>query len=150
MKIEGATTIEQYIAWFTQEEQAVLKSISAMIEKVIPIWYQMEYRWWMITREVPLERYPETYNKQPLAFTALARQKNNYALYLSALYMWDNSWRTLVEEGFKRLWKKPDMWKSCIRFKSPADIPLEEILQSISACNIDEFIAIYEKGRGIN
>ena len=38
--------------------------------------------WGMITWQVPLKRYPDTYNKQPLAFVALAAQKNNYALYL--------------------------------------------------------------------
>lgn len=42
--------------------------------------------WGMITWQIPLARYPTTYNKRPLAYVALAAQKNNYALYLSGVY----------------------------------------------------------------
>jgi hypothetical protein len=37
----------------------------------------------MLAYEIPLSRYPDTYNQQPLMYLALAAQKNNYALYLT-------------------------------------------------------------------
>ena len=44
----------------------------------------MEYG--MVTWGIPLERYPKTYNGQPLAYAALAAQKHYYALYLMGDY----------------------------------------------------------------
>ena len=38
--------------------------------------------WGMIVYEVPLERYPDTYNKQPIGLVALASQKNYMSLYV--------------------------------------------------------------------
>ena len=39
----------------------------------------------MISYEIPLERYPGTYNGQPLLFAALANQKRHMAV--SALHL---------------------------------------------------------------
>jgi hypothetical protein len=36
--------------------------------------------WGMISWEVPLERYSDTYNGQPLSYAALAAQKSHTAL----------------------------------------------------------------------
>jgi hypothetical protein len=38
---------------------------------------------------VPLERFPNTYNKQPLAYAGLASQKNYISLYLMKVYAED-------------------------------------------------------------
>jgi len=38
--------------------------------------------WGMITYQVPLETYPNTYNGKPLAYAAVASQKNHMAVYL--------------------------------------------------------------------
>lgn len=40
----------------------------------------------MLTYVIPLERYPETYNKRPLMTMALAAQKNHFSLYLMGCY----------------------------------------------------------------
>jgi hypothetical protein len=45
--------------------------------------YRETMNWGMITYEIPMERYPDTYNKQPLGCAALAAQKNHFALYLN-------------------------------------------------------------------
>ena len=42
--------------------------------------------WGMISYEIPLARYPDTYNGQPLGVLALAAQKRHYSLYLNAAY----------------------------------------------------------------
>jgi hypothetical protein len=36
----------------------------------------------MITYEIPLERFGDTYNGKPLMYAALASQKNHMAIYL--------------------------------------------------------------------
>ena len=47
--------------------------------------------WGMITYQVPLDRYPDTYNGQPLAYAALASQKNHMAVYLTGIYTDDET-----------------------------------------------------------
>ena len=40
----------------------------------------------MIGWVVPLKDFPDTYNKQPLAYAGLAAQKNYNSLYLNCVY----------------------------------------------------------------
>jgi hypothetical protein len=43
-------------------------------------------RYGMIGWYVPLERFPDTYNGQPLALAGLASQKSYVSLYLNSVY----------------------------------------------------------------
>jgi len=54
----------------------------------------------MIVYQIPLERYPETYNKKPLMLAAIASQKNYISLYLMSVYgtrNWRNGLRAKVK-----------------------------------------------------
>ena len=101
----------------------------------------------MIAWQVPLSRYPETYNGEPLLFAALAAQKNNYALYLMCLYR-NKKRETALRAAYKRIGRKPDMGKSCIRFRKFEDLPLPGIRKIIAGVPLKTFIADYEKARG--
>ena len=79
----------------------------------------------MITYEVPLERFPETYNDKPLMYAALASQKNHMSLYLMGCYMSPDI-RKNFEDAYKKSGKKFDAGKSCIRFKKVQDLSLEQ------------------------
>ncbi len=146
MKVE-ANSVQEYLDCFPQDQREVLEFLRNFINEHRDKWLQESYRRGMITREVPFSVVPETYNNQPLSYAALARQKNNYALYLSAVYMGDNPWRAEVEKGFQRIGKKPDMGKSCIRFKKLEDIPLEEIANAIEHCTMEKVIDRYKQSR---
>jgi hypothetical protein len=50
-------------------------------------------------------------------------------------------------EGFKRVGKKLDMGKSCVRFKTANDLPLDVIGLTIAATPVKEFIGQYERSR---
>jgi hypothetical protein len=77
----------------------------------------------MIAYEIPLTRYPNTYNGQPLMFAALASQKNYMSLYLTTVYG-DRATEKWFKESYKTRGKKLDMGKSCVRFKELEDCPL--------------------------
>jgi hypothetical protein len=77
----------------------------------------------MIVYEVPLSRYPDTYNGQPLCYAALAAQKNHAAVYLMSAYGNPAVVREL-KDGFRKAGRKLDMGKSCIRFRRAEDLPL--------------------------
>lgn len=81
-----AATVEDYLAELPEERRAVVRAIREVIRANLPPGYAETMNWGMIAYEVPLARYPDTYNKKPLAYAALAAQKNYYALYLNCVY----------------------------------------------------------------
>jgi hypothetical protein len=95
--------------------------------------------WSMITYQVPLEAYPETYNKQPLMYAALASQKNHMAVYLTGIYI-DETLRKEFEEAYKATGKRLDVGKSCVRFKKLDDLPLALIGKAIASMPVPEFV----------
>ena len=103
--------------------------------------------WGMIAYEVPLERYPDTYNGEPLMYAALAAQKRHYSLYLTSVYQ-DPERLDRLKDQFREAGKKVDMGKSCVRFKKLDDLPLEVIGQVIASDSVDEFVRGYEEARG--
>jgi hypothetical protein len=112
----------------------------------LPEGYREAMNWGMISYEVPLERYPSTYNKQPLGYAALAAQKHYYALYLMGAYA-DPAQAARLQEAFDRAGKKMDMGKSCLRFRSLDDLPLDAIGEVIASTLPEALIARYEAGR---
>src|SRR5207248_6246879 len=92
----------------------------------LPRGYREAANWGMICYEVPRERYPDTYNGQPLCYAALAAQKNHYAIYLTCVYQ-DPEQAAWLKGEFRKAGKKLDMGKSCLRFKRLEDLPLEAI-----------------------
>jgi hypothetical protein len=102
--------------------------------------------WGMISYELPLERYPNTYNGQPLSYAALAAQKNYYTLYLMTAVQ-NSEQEAFLKGAFKKAGKKFDMGKSCLRFKRLDDLPLDAIARVIASTPPDKFIAQYEAGR---
>jgi hypothetical protein len=100
----------------------------------------------MISYEVPLARYPNTYNGKPLCYVALAAQKHHLALYLMCAY--GNPDRAAwLEAAFRGAGKRYDAGKSCLRFQTLDDLPLEAIGQVIAECPAEQFIAQYETAR---
>ena len=146
MVSSAATSVTQYLEELPPERRKVVAAVRAVVRKHLPKGYAESMNWGMIAYEIPLARYPETYNKQPLAYVALAAQKNNYALYLSGPYM-DPEVDAMLREAFKSAGKKLDMGKSCLRFKSLDDIPLDVIGKVVAAVPVDRYIEHYENSR---
>jgi hypothetical protein len=101
----------------------------------------------MIGWYVPLERFSDTYNGQPIGPAALAAQKNYNALYLVSIYS-DLALEAWFKTAFKAAGKKLDMGKSCLRFKRLDDLPLDVIGQTIAKVPVDKLVARYEAVKG--
>lgn len=104
--------------------------------------------WGMITYEVPLRTFPDTYNGQPLAYAALASQKWHMAVYLSGIYGTADL-RAWFEEAYRATGLRMDIGKSCVRFTSIDQLPLDLIGEAIAAVPVDEFIAMHEVSRSL-
>jgi len=142
-----AKSVAAYLRELPAGRRAVVSTVRDAIRLALPRGYQEAMNWGMIAWQVPLSRYPETYNGQPLLFAALAAQKNNYALYLMCLYQ-NKKLETALRTAYKRIGRKPDMGKSCIRFRKFEDLPLSDIRKIIASVPLKAFIANYEKARG--
>src|SRR5215210_5335654 len=80
------TTPAAYLASLPPERREVIAAVRAVVKRHLPEGYVETMNWGMLSYEIPLSRYPKTYNKKPLMYLALAAQKNNYALYMMNVY----------------------------------------------------------------
>ena len=112
----------------------------------MPTGYHEAVAWGMITWSVPLERYPDTYNGQPLCYVGLAAQKRHYSVYLMGLYS-DSEQDTDFRARWLASGRKLDMGKSCLRFKRLADLDLDLLAEVVASTPVDAFLATYERVR---
>lgn len=146
MAQSSATTVAAYLAGLPPDRRASIARIRGVIRKRLPRGYRESVSWGMICYAVPLSRYPDTYNGQPLCYAALAAQKNHLALYLMSAYM-DPELARALKDGFKKAGKRLDMGKSCLRFRSAEDLPLGVIGDIIASTPMAKFIAIAESAK---
>ena len=144
----SASTIEEYLAELPDERRAAIETVRQVILKNPPSGYEEVMNWGMITYQVPLETYADTYNKKPLMYAALAAQKNHMAVYLTAIYMNGEASREF-EAAYIATGKRYDVGKSCVRFKELVDLPLELIGESIASLQVDEFVDRVNEARSV-
>jgi hypothetical protein len=144
MVMSKATTVAGYLAELPDDRRKTIAAVRAVVRKNLPKGYKEAIGYGMICYTVPLSAYPDTYNCQPLCYAALAAQKNYCALYLMNVYG-DKPTAKAFRDGFKKAGKKLDMGKSCVRFKTAEDLPLDVIGQTIAAMPVKAFIEMFEK-----
>ncbi len=144
----NASTVEEYMGELPEERRAAIEAVRQVILKNLPKGYEEAMNWGMITYQVPLETYPDTYNKKPLMYAALAAQKNHMAVYLTAIYMDEKTSREF-ETAYRATGKQYDVGKSCVRFKGLADLPLELIGESIASLQVSEFVERVNDARSV-
>jgi hypothetical protein len=139
-----AETVEVYLAELPESRRTAIERVRDTILENLPEGYDEGMLWGMIAYYVPLGRYPDTYNVRPLTMAALANQKNYMALYL----MGANAERdSRFREEYRKRGKRLDMGKSCVRFRSLDDLPLDLVGGVIAATPVDEFLRLYEASR---
>ncbi|MBK5099288.1 MAG: DUF1801 domain-containing protein [Gemmatimonadetes bacterium] len=134
-----AKTVDAYLAQLPEDRRAAISAVREVILENLPHGYEESMNWGMIAYEVPLSTYPDTYNGQPLAYAALASQKNHMAVYLSGIYM-DEKAREKFERDYRATGKRIDVGKSCVRFRKLEDLPLPVIGEAIAYLPADEFV----------
>lgn len=137
------TTPAAYLASLPPERRKVIAAVRAVVKKHLPKGYVESMNWGMLAYEIPLSRYPDTYNKQPLMYVALAAQKNNYALYLTSASS-NQALMAKLAAAYKTAGRKLDMGKSCLRFKTLEELPLDVIGQLVASIPVDLRIQMAE------
>ena len=135
-----AATVKDYIAQIPGERRVSIEKLRVLIIENLPKGYEETMNWGMITYQVPLSIYGDTYKKKPLMYAAIASQKNYMSLYLTAAYM-NEQVRKDFEKEYRATGKKPNMGKSCLRFRKLEDLPLELIRKTIASLSVDDFVS---------
>jgi hypothetical protein len=130
----SAKSVEDYLASLPDDRRVIITKLRSVILKNLPRGYEEVLNWGMITYQVPISIEPDTYNKLPLMYAALASQKNNISLYYTF-----NGGKDLAKV-WKNAKKKPDVGKSCLRFKSLDDVDVTGIGKLIASKPIKDFI----------
>ncbi len=142
----SAATVDQYLSELPDNRLEAIEAVRDVILENLPDGFEEAMNWGMITYQVPLERYPDTYNKQPLMMAALASQKNHMAVYLTGVYA-DPESRNSFLTAYQATGKRLDMGQSWVRFRKLDDLPLELIGEAIAEYSVEEFIALNERAR---
>ena len=134
-----AATVEEYLAGLPEERRDAIEAVRWVVLDNLPDGYEECMQFGMIGYVVPLSRYPVTYNKQALQLAALASQKRYMAVYLTGIYTSPDTYRAF-EKAYRATGKRWDVGKSCVRFRTLDDLPLELIGQSIASMSVEAFV----------
>jgi hypothetical protein len=141
-----ANTVNEYLKSLPEERRKAISAVRKVILKNLPAGFEESMNYGMISYQVPLGIYPNTNNKQPLMFAALASQKNYMAIHLVGIYL-DVDYRAKFESAYKASGKKLDAGKGCVRFKNLDDLPLDVIGEVIASMTVEKYISYFEKKR---
>jgi hypothetical protein len=138
-----ATSVEDYLASLPEDRQQAMADVRRTIVDHLPIGLEETMAWGMVAYVVPLATFAHTYNGQPLLHTALASQKNYMSLYLNCIYG-EERIRENFEADYRATGKRYDVGKSCVRFRSLEDLPLDVVGRAIASASVEELIAQHE------
>ncbi|WP_224484007.1 DUF1801 domain-containing protein [Robertkochia aurantiaca] len=147
MKIE-ASTPDDYAASVQSDRREAFSRLRKTILSNLPAGFEETMSYGMIGYVVPHSRYPEGYHcdpEKPLPFINLGSQKNYLALYHNGLYA-DQTLLKWFSESYKNeTGKKPDMGKSCVRFRKMDAIPFDLIAELSAKFTPEAWISLYEE-----
>jgi hypothetical protein len=142
----SVATVAEYLATLPPERRKVVAEMRQFVRQHLPKGYREAMGFGMICYQLPLAACPKTSNGKPLMYVALAAQKSNYALYLTCAYL-DEARAERLRQAWTAMGRRPDMGKSCLRFKSISELPLEAIGREIASTPPAEFVQRHEAGR---
>ena len=139
-------SVNKYIDALSADRQSDINAVRNVILENLPDGYEETVRHGMICYVIPLATYPITYNKLPLMFAGLASQKNYMTVHLMNIYgnPADEEW---FVERYKATGKKLNMGKSCVRFKTLEDLPIDLIGEAVARTPVTSYIQLYEDSR---
>lgn len=139
------TTPDAYVAAVPDGRREMVEAIRAVINAHKPAEVEECIQYGMLGWAVPHAVYPDGYHcdaKQPVPYVQLANRKGNVALYLFCMVVEDGlvDW---FRAELKARGKRVDMGKSCVRFKTMDDIPLDLIGETLQRMPLGAFLERY-------
>lgn len=142
-----ANTVEEYISQIPDLQREAIVHLRETVLTNIPEGFSEQMSYGMIGYVVPFSIYPSGYHcntKLPLPFLNIAAQKNFIAIYHMGIYAKPELMEWFISEFPKHSKLKPDMGKSCLRFKNPETIPYPLIGQLMQKMSVQDWINTYK------
>lgn len=143
-----STTVAQYLANLPDDRRTTMAAVRTVIKANLPSGIVESMNWGMISYEVPLKAYPDTYNGQPLAYAGLASQKNHMSVYLMGIYG-SEELRAEFEDAYRATGKRMDIGRSCVRFRTLDDLPLDVVGRAVGAMTLEQFTALHDEAASL-
>lgn len=144
----NAKTVNDYMESLPEDRKLPMQQLRDTILKNLPKGFEEGMQYGMISYFIPHTIYPAGYHcdaRQPLPFVSIASQKNSINVYHMGIYMMPKLMNWYLGEYPKYIKTKPDMGKSCLRFKKIDNLPLELLGELMKQITVEEFIAQYEQ-----
>lgn len=135
----SSTEVVAFLASLPTERRRDVERVREEIRRNLPAGYEEVISKQMLVYQVPLERYPDTYNGHPLWYVALASEKSYLSLHLMPVYG-DARLAKKLADGFQAAGKKLKMGKACIRFKAADDLALDVVGQIVAAIPLERWV----------
>ncbi len=146
MVSSSAATVKDYLASLPEDRRKALSKIRTVIRKNLHKGFKEGMQWGMIGYYIPLSRYPDTYNGQPLSLVGLASQKQHMSVYLMNVYG-DPDLQAWFTDAWTATGRKLNMGKSCVRFKKIEDVALDVIGEAVARTTVEGYLEQYEAAR---
>ena len=147
MAASSPATPQEYLDALPEDRREALGKVRDVIRANLPDGFEEGMQYGMIGYYVPLNRFPKTYNGQPLDLAGLASQKNYMSLYLNNVYG-NRDLEGWFRDRYAESGKKLNMGKSCVRFTKVSDLALDVIGKTIARTPLDAFLEHYETAQG--
>ncbi len=141
-----ATGVNEYLSELDPAQKQEISKVRALIIKNLNKGFVESMNWGMISYEVPLKTFAETYNGKPLMYAALAANKDHLSLYLTTMYA-DPEIKDWLVGQFEEAGLELDLGESCIRFNTTEDLPMEAIGKLINQTTVDQFVSYFKRSR---
>jgi hypothetical protein len=139
---EPSDTVADYVATVPDDRRAAFDAVLRVVREHLRPGYEETVNWGMVCWQVPLETYPDTYNRQPLMFCGLANRKRYLSLYLMPVYGHPDA-KAILERSGRPL----RMGKSCINFTDADELPLADIGEIVATTDVTSFVATARAAR---
>jgi hypothetical protein len=138
--------VAEFIESLPADRRDEVAHVRDVILAALPPGYEEVVTKGMLVYQVPRERYPDTYNGQPLWYAALASEKSYLSLHLMPVYGDPASARRLAE-GFKAAGKRLDIGKACVRFKRADDLALDVVGEIVAKIPLERWVELAKAAR---
>jgi hypothetical protein len=146
-----ATTVAQYLKELPADRRAAIEAVRKVILANVDGQIEEGMQYGMIGYYVPHHIFPNGYHcdpSQPLPYMGLASQKQNMAVYMMFAYLDPVNGEQWIRAEYARRGRKIDMGKSCLRFKSLADLDLEVLAAAIKRAPTARYVDMYFTAAG--
>ncbi|MCF0056254.1 DUF1801 domain-containing protein [Dyadobacter sp. CY356] len=143
----NASTPQEYVDSLPDDRQSAINELRKVITENLPSGFNEVMSYGMIGYVIPHSTYPDGYHcnpSLPLPFMNIASQKNFIAVYHMGIYANEELMNWFTGEYAKHITTKPDIGKSCLRFKKVDQIPFALIGELVSKITVEEWINLYE------